>query len=389
MQIFRDVPEAVGNTPLIRLRRASEETGCEILGKAEFLNPGLSVKDRAALWIIRDAAARGGLGPGGVIVEGTAGNTGIGLSLIGAALGYRTVIVIPETQSEEKKSMLRLAGAALVEVPAVPYRNPNNYVRYSGRLAERLAAQDPAGAIWANQFDNVANRRAHVESTGPEIWEQTGGRVDGFICAVGSGGTLAGVAEALRARAPRIRIGLADPMGSALYGHYAEGALQAEGSSISEGIGQGRITANLEGLAVDHAYRIPDAEALPIVFSLLREEGLCMGLSTGINVAGAIRLARELGPGHTIVTILCDYGTRYQSKIYNPRFLAERGLPVPDWLAEDRARPSRPCSSRSERGAGCAPSGQGTGAHVLKTGLAVLDSPLTGPHPRPTPSFSR
>jgi len=337
MKVARDVPGAVGRTPLIRLRRASEETGCEILGKAEFLNPGQSVKDRAALWIIRDAAARGTLGPGGVIVEGTAGNTGIGLSLIGAALGYRTVIVIPEAQAEEKKSMLRLAGAALVEVPAVPYRNPNNYVKYSGRLADRLAAEDPAGAVWANQFDNVANRRAHVESTGPEIWEQTGGRVDGFICAVGSGGTLAGVAEALRARAPDIRIGLADPMGSALYGHYAEGALKAEGSSISEGIGQGRITANLDGLAVDHAYRITDAEALPIVFSLLREEGLCMGLSTGINVAGAIRLARELGPGHTIVTILCDYGTRYQSKIYNPRFLAERGLPVPDWLAEDRA----------------------------------------------------
>ena len=338
MTVRKDLADAVGHTPLIRLRKASELTGCEILGKAEFLNPGLSVKDRAALWIIRDAVARGVLGPGGVIVEGTAGNTGIGLSLVGAAMGFRTVIVIPETQSEEKKAMLRLSGAALVEVPAVPYRNPDNYVKYSGRLADALAQSEPAGAVWANQFDNVANRRAHVESTGPEIWEQTGGRVDGFICAVGSGGTLAGVAEALRARAGgAVRIGLADPMGSALYEHYANGALRAEGSSISEGIGQGRITANLEGLSVDHAYRIPDEEALPIVFSLLREEGLCMGLSTGINVAGAIRLARDLGPGHTIVTILCDYGTRYQSKIYNPAFLRERGLPAPDWPGQDRA----------------------------------------------------
>ena len=338
MQIYRDVPSAVGNTPLIRLNRASERTGCEILGKAEFLNPGLSVKDRAALWIIRDAVARGALGPGGVIVEGTAGNTGIGLALVGSAMGFRTVIVIPETQSEEKKAMLRLAGAALFEVPAVPYRNPTNYVKYSGRLAERLAAEVPEGAVWANQFDNTANRQAHVESTGPEIWEQTGGRIDGFICAVGSGGTLAGVATALRDRRPDIRIGLADPHGSALYHHYADGELRAEGSSISEGIGQGRITANLQGLEVDHAWQIPDAEALPIVFGLLREEGLCMGLSTGINVAGAIRLAEALGPGHTIVTILCDYGTRYQSKIYNPAFLREKGLPVPDWLEADAAR---------------------------------------------------
>ena len=338
MQFFSDVPAAVGNTPLIRLNKASEATGCEILGKAEFLNPGLSVKDRAALWIIRDAVARGVLGPGGVIVEGTAGNTGIGLALVGAAMGHRTVIVIPETQSEEKKAMLRLAGAALVEVPAVPYKNPNNYVKYSGRLAERLAETESAGAVWANQFDNVANRQAHADSTGPEIWEQTGGRVDGFICAVGSGGTLAGVAEALRARKPGVRIGLADPMGAALYNYYAHGELRAEGSSLSEGIGQGRITANLEGLTVDHPYQIPDEEGLPIVFDLLREEGLCMGLSTGINVAGAIRMARELGPGHTIVTILCDYGTRYQSKIFNPAFLRERGLPAPDWLDGDAAR---------------------------------------------------
>ncbi|MEM1383262.1 MAG: cysteine synthase A [Pseudomonadota bacterium] len=332
MYIYRDLPDAVGKTPLIRLKRASEETGCEILGKAEFLNPGQSVKDRAALWIIRDAEARGNLRPGGVIVEGTAGNTGIGLSVVGAALGYRTVIVIPETQSQEKKDMLRLSGARLVEVPAVPYRNPNNYVKYSGRLAEALDAQDPHGAVWANQFDNVANRQAHVESTAPEIWEQTGGKIDGFICAVGSGGTLAGVAEGLRARKPGVQIGLADPMGSALWHHYAQGSLKAEGSSISEGIGQGRITANLQGLSLDHAFRITDDEALPIVFGLLREEGLCMGLSTGINVAGAMRLARALGPGHTIVTILCDVGTRYQSKVFNPEFLRGKGLPVPNWL---------------------------------------------------------
>ncbi len=336
--IHKDVPAAVGNTPLIRLRKASELTGCEILGKAEFMNPGQSVKDRAALYIIRDAVARGALAPGGTIVEGTAGNTGIGLTVVGAAMGFRTVIVIPETQSEEKKATLRLLGATLVEVPAVPYKNPDNYVKYSGRLAERLAQEDPNGAVWANQFDNVANRQAHIETTAPEIWEQTEGRVDGFICAVGSGGTLAGVAQALRDRKAGVKIGHADPMGSALWHYYAHGALKAEGNSISEGIGQGRITANLEGLTVDFPYQIPDEEGLPIVFDLLREEGLCMGLSTGINVAGAIRLARELGPGHTIVTILCDYGTRYESKVFNPDFLRGKGLPVPDWLERQGAR---------------------------------------------------
>ncbi|MFO1105448.1 MAG: cysteine synthase A [Amaricoccus sp.] len=327
-----DLPRAVGRTPLIRLRRASEATGCEIWGKAEFMNPGQSVKDRAALFIIADAVARGALLPGGTIVEGTAGNTGIGLALIGAAMGFRTVIVIPDTQSQEKKDMLRLAGAELVEVPAVPYRDPNNYVRYSGRLAEALAATEPQGAVWANQFDNTANRQAHLETTAPEIWEQTGGRIDGFICAVGSGGTLGGVAEGLRARHPGIKIGLADPDGAALYHYYKHGSLKAEGSSITEGIGQGRITANLEGLTVDLPYAIPDAEALPVVFDLLAEEGLCLGGSSGINVAGAIRMARDLGPGHTIVTVLCDYGTRYQSKLFNPAFLREKGLPVPPWL---------------------------------------------------------
>jgi cysteine synthase len=332
MRVARDMPDAVGRTPLIRLRKASEITGCEILGKAEFLNPGQSVKDRAALYIIRDAVERGALRPGGTIVEGTAGNTGIGLALIGAAMGFRTVIVIPETQSQEKKDMLRLAGAQLVEVPAVPYRDPNNYVKYSGRLAEALAATEEAGAIWANQFDNVANRRAHVETTGPEVWEQTQGSVDGFICAVGTGGTLAGVAEALRLRKPGVRIGLADPDGAALYNWYAHGELKAEGSSITEGIGQGRITGNLEGLEVDLPYNIPDAEGIPIVFDLLEHEGLCLGGSSGINVAGAIRLARDLGPGHTIVTILCDYGTRYQSKLFDPVFLREKNLPVPAWL---------------------------------------------------------
>jgi cysteine synthase A len=332
MRVARDLPDAVGRTPLIRLRKASELTGCEILGKAEFLNPGQSVKDRAALSIIRDAVARGALKPGGTIVEGTAGNTGIGLALIGAAMGFRTVIVIPETQSQEKKDMLRLAGAELVEVPAVPYRDPNNYVKYSGRLAEALDASMTGGAIWANQFDNVANRQAHVETTAPEIWEQTGGAVDGFICAVGTGGTLAGVAEGLRARRAGVRIGLADPDGAALYSYYTTGTLKAEGSSITEGIGQGRITANLEGLGVDMAFNIPDAEAIPIVFDLLAEEGLCLGGSSGINVAGAIRMARELGPGHTVVTILCDYGTRYQSKLFNPDFLRSKGLPVPGWL---------------------------------------------------------
>ena len=333
MRLARDLADAVGRTPLIRLRAASEATGCEILGKAEFLNPGQSVKDRAALWIIRDAVARGALRPGGTIVEGTAGNTGIGLALVGASMGFRTVIVIPETQSQEKKDMLRLAGAELVEVPAAPYRNPDNYVRYSGRLAERLAQSEPNGAIWANQFDNVANRQAHIESTGPEIWEQTGGRVDGFVCAVGSGGTIAGVAMALQPKG--VRIGLADPEGAALCSYFTTGELKAEGSSITEGIGQGRITANLEGFRPDMAWTIPDSEALPIVFDLLKDEGLCMGGSTGINIAGAIRMAKALGPGHTIVTILCDYGSRYQSKLYNPAFLKEKGLPVPDWL--DRA----------------------------------------------------
>ncbi|MBC7164663.1 MAG: cysteine synthase A [Roseovarius sp.] len=330
MRIARDLAEAVGKTPLIRLRRASEETGCEILGKAEFLNPGQSVKDRAALYIIRDAVDKGLLAPGGTIVEGTAGNTGIGLALVGASMGFRTVIVIPETQSQEKKDMLRLAGAELVQVPAAPYSNPNNYVRYSGRLAGALARTEPNGAIWANQFDNLANRQAHVETTGPEIWEQTGGKVDGFICAVGSGGTLAGVAMALQDKG--VKIGLADPDGAALHSYYTTGVLKAEGSSITEGIGQGRITANLEGFRPDFSYNIPDAEALPIVFDLLGEEGLCMGGSTGINIAGAIRMAREMGPGHTIVTVLCDFGTRYQSKLFNPDFLREKGLPAPAWL---------------------------------------------------------
>ena len=330
MRIYSDLADAIGKTPLIRLRKASAATGCEILGKAEFLNPGQSVKDRAALYIIKDAIERGTLKPGGTIVEGTAGNTGIGLALVGASMGFRTVIVIPETQSQEKKDMLRLAGAELVQVPAVPYRNPNNYVRYSGRLAARLAETEPNGAIWANQFDNVANRRAHVETTAPEIWDQTDGTVNGFICAVGSGGTLAGVAEALQPKG--VRIGLADPEGAALYSFYTTGMLESLGSSITEGIGQGRITANLEGLRPDYSYRIPDAEALPIVFDLLETEGLCLGGSSGINIAGAMRMARDMGPGNTIVTILCDYGQRYQSKLYNPEFLKEKGLPVPGWL---------------------------------------------------------
>ena len=330
MTIRRSLEDTVGHTPLIRLRAASEATGCEILGKAEFMNPGQSVKDRAALWIIRDAVARGDLRPGGTIVEGTAGNTGIGLALVGASLGFRTVIVIPETQSQEKKDMLRLAGADLVEVPANPYRNPNNYVRYSGRLAERLAQSEPAGAIWANQFDNVANRQAHIEGTGPEIWEQTGGRVDGFVAAIGTGGTLAGVGMALQPRG--VTVALADPEGSAMHDWYTRGEMVAEGSSITEGIGNARVTGNLEGFRPDRSYKIPDDEALRIVFELLRDEGLCLGGSSGINVAGAIRLAREMGPGHTIVTILCDYGTRYQSKLWNPDFLRDKGLPVPEWL---------------------------------------------------------
>jgi cysteine synthase A len=332
MTIARSVLDAIGNTPLIRLNRASALTGCEILGKAEFMNPGQSVKDRAALYIVRDAEARGLLRPGGRIVEGTAGNTGIGLAMVGKALGYRSTIVIPRTQSQEKKDAIRLYGAELVEVDAVPYSNPDNYVRYSGRLAEELARTDPNGAIWANQFDNVANRQAHVETTGPEIWRQTEGKVDGFICAVGSGGTLSGVAQALRAEKPDVAIGLADPYGAALYSYYTEGELKSEGGSISEGIGQGRITANLEGLKVDHAYRIPDDEMLQVIYDMVEHEGLVMGGSTGVNVAGAIRLARDLGPGHTIVTILCDQGSRYQSKIFNKAFLTEKGLPVPGWL---------------------------------------------------------
>jgi cysteine synthase A len=323
---------AIGRTPLIRLRRASELTGCEILGKAEFMNPGQSVKDRAALAIIRDAEQRGALGPGGVIVEGTAGNTGIGLALVGNALGYRTVIVIPDTQSQEKKDMLRLCGAELIEVPAVPYANPNNYVKVSGRIAEKLARSEPRGAVWANQFDNVANRRGHYETTGPEIFEQTDGKVDGFICAVGTGGTLAGAAMALKERKPAVRIGCADPMGAAMYSWFTRRELRMEGSSITEGIGQGRVTANIADAPVDTAFQIPDEEAIPTAFDLLEHEGLCLGGSSGVNVAGAMRLARELGPGHVIVTILCDYGTRYQSKLFNPDFLRSRNLPVPAWL---------------------------------------------------------
>ena len=337
MDIRPDVLAAIGNTPLIRLRKASEETGCEILGKAEFLNPGQSVKDRAALYIIRDAVARGELKPGGTIVEGTAGNTGIGLAMVANALGFRTVIVIPETQSKEKKETLRLLGAELVEVPAVPYRNPNNYVRYSERLANRLAAEREGGAIWANQFDNVANRRAHIETTAEEIWRQTDGAVSGFVCAVGSGGTLGGVSDGLKAKNPAVKIGLADPHGAALYSWYKTGEMKAEGSSITEGIGQGRITKNIEGAVVDEAYRIADAEALDIVFHLLEHEGLCLGGSSGVNIAGAMRLARDLGPGRTIVTILCDYGTRYQSKLYDPAFLRSKDLPVPSWLAKKPA----------------------------------------------------
>jgi cysteine synthase A len=331
MLVAPSVLDLIGNTPLLRLRRASEETGCEILAKAEFMNPGQSVKDRAALYIIRDAEQRGLLRPGGRIVEGTAGNTGIGLAMVGQALGYKSTIVIPRTQSQEKKDAIRLYGAELVEVDAVPYANENNYVKYSGRLAAELDAKEPNGAVWANQFDNVANREAHVQGTGPEIWRQTGGKVDGFICAVGSGGTLAGVAQALRAEKPEVKIGLADPHGAALYAYYTDGELKAEGNSISEGIGQGRITANLEGLKIDRAYRISDEEMLLAIFDLL-DEGLVMGGSTGVNVAGAIRMAKDMGPGHTIVTVLCDHGARYQSKIFNPTFLREKGLPVPGWL---------------------------------------------------------
>ncbi|MCS6780748.1 MAG: cysteine synthase A [Geminicoccaceae bacterium] len=328
-----DFTKLVGNTPLVRLKKASERTGCEILGKCEFLNPGGSVKDRAALAIVEDAERKGLLRPGGVIVEGTAGNTGIGLALVGNVRGYRTVIVMPETQSQEKKDMLRLLGADLRLVPAVPYKDPNNYVKVAGRLAEELARSEPNGAIWANQFDNTANREGHYRTTGPEIWEQTGGRIDAFTCAVGTGGTLAGVAMFLKERNPAIRIVCADPMGAALYSWYKRGVLEAEGSSITEGIGQSRITKNLEGAPIDDAVQIPDEEALPIVFDLVKEEGLVLGGSSGINVAGAIRVAEELGPGHTVVTILCDYGTRYQSRLFNPAFLREKGLPVPPWLA--------------------------------------------------------
>jgi cysteine synthase A len=332
MQDYDGIVNAIGNTPLITLRRASADTRCTILGKAEFMNPGQSVKDRAALFIIEDAVKNGLLRTGGVIVEGTAGNTGIGLALVGNAMGFRSVIVIPDTQSQEKKDTLRLCGAELVEVPAVPFANPNNYVKVSGRLAAELARTEKHGAIWANQFDNVANRDGHLRTTGPEIWKQTDGKVDGFICAVGTGGTLGGVALALKERNKNIKIGLADPKGAALYSYYTTGTLKAEGSSITEGIGQGRITKNLEGVPIDVAYQIPDEEAVPVIFDLLEHEGLCLGGSSGINVAGAIRLAKQLGPGHTIVTVLCDYGTRYQSRLFNPDFLRSKGLPVPQWL---------------------------------------------------------
>ncbi|MEE9428815.1 MAG: cysteine synthase A [Paracoccaceae bacterium] len=333
MQVKTDLSASIGNTPLIRLQGPSKATGCEIYGKAEFMNPGQSIKDRAALFMIRDAITSGALKPGGTIVEGTAGNTGIGLALVGASLGFQTVIVIPDTQSQEKKDMIRLAGAHLVEVPAAPYKNPNNFVRYSKRLAAKLAQTEQNGAIWANQFDNVANRQAHVETTGPEIWRQTDGKVDGFICAVGSGGTLAGVAMALQPKG--VKIGLADPMGAALYSYYKTGELASSGGSIAEGIGQGRITENLKGLAPDFLCQVPDEEALPVIFDLLEHEGLCLGGSSGINVAGAIRMANDMGPGYTIVTILADYGTRYQSKLFDPDFLKEKGLPVPGWLDND------------------------------------------------------
>ena len=334
MDIKHDTLAAIGNTPLIRLKRASELTGCEILGKAEFMNPGQSVKDRAALFIVKDAMMKGTLRPGGVIVEGTAGNTGIGLAVVGNALGFRTVIVIPDTQSQEKKDALRLLGAELVECPAVPYKNPNNYVKLSGRLAEQLRKTEKSGAIWANQFDNTANRDAHIQTTAKEIWQQTSGRVDGFVCAVGSGGTLGGVAIGLKTFNPKIQIAAADPMGASIYSWIKTGELHAEGSSITEGIGQGRVTANLEGAPIDDAFQITDEEALPIVFDLLEHEGLCMGGSTGINVAGAIRMAKKMGPGHTVVTILADYGNRYQSKLFNPEFLRSKNLPVPHWLVE-------------------------------------------------------
>jgi len=337
MTIKSDTIAAIGNTPLIRLTAASEATGCEILGKAEFLNPGQSVKDRAGMFIIQDAIAKGQLKPGGTIVEGTAGNTGIGLTVVANAMGFKTVIMIPETQAKEKKDTLRLMGAKLIEVPAVPYKNPNNYVKLSGRLAEQLAKTEPNGAIWANQFDNQANRDGHIKTTAREIWEQTNGKVDGFVSAVGTGGTLAGVGLGLKEFNKDIQIALADPMGSAIYSIYKDGAPKAEGSSITEGIGQGRITGNLEGFEPDHCFQVPDSEAIPIAFDLLEHEGLCMGGSTGVNVGGAIKLAKELGPGHTIVTILCDFGSRYQSKMFNPAFLRSKDLAVPAWL-EDSAK---------------------------------------------------
>ena len=342
MQIFSELKNAIGKTPLIKLNRASEETGCEIYGKAEFMNPGQSVKDRAALGIIENAIKQGDLQPGGTIVEGTAGNTGIGLALVGSSMGFKTVVVIPNTQSQEKKDMIRLAGAKLVEVPALPYRDQNNYIRYSQRLAEELAKTEANGAIWANQFDNIANRNIHIETTANEIWEQTDGKVDGFICAVGTGGTLAGTAYGLREKNKNIKIGLADPDGAALYNFYKSGELKSEGGSITEGIGQGRITKNLEGLIVDMPFNISDKVALPVLFSLLENEGLCLGGSSGINVAGAIKMAKELGPGHKVVTILCDPGARYQSKLYNIEFLREKGLPVPGWLMQDVAKPMKP-----------------------------------------------
>ena len=335
MQIASNVAAAVGNTPLIKLRRASRETGCTILGKAEFMNPGQSVKDRAALYIIKEAEANATLRPGGTIVEGTAGNTGIGLTVIGQALGYSTVIVIPDTQSQEKKNTLRLIGAELVEVPAVPYKNPNNFVHYSSRLAHALNERSANGAIWANQFDNTANRLAHIETTAQEIWQQTDGKVDAFCCAAGSGGTIGGVSMGLKAKNADIQIALADPHGAALYSYYTTGKLASDGSSIAEGIGQGRITANLEDVQIDHAYRIADKTGLAIIFKLMREEGLCLGLSSGINIAGAMQLARQMGPGHTIVTMLCDFGDRYQSKLFNAEFLRSKKLPVPEWLEDD------------------------------------------------------
>ncbi len=330
----RSIIDLIGDTPLLRLNKLSDATGCEILGKAEFLNPGGSVKDRAALGIIRDAESSGALKPGGVIVEGTAGNTGIGLAMVGRALGYKVVIVFPRTQSREKAAAIKLMGAELIEVDAVPYADPNHYARYSGRLAQTLNKTEPDGAIWANQFDNIANRKVHAETTGIEIWEQTGGKVDAFAAAVGSGGTIAGVSDALKARNQNVKIALADPEGAALYGFYTRGELKAEGASITEGIGQSRITANLEGAIIDEAFRIPDEEALIILYDLVKEEGLCLGGSSGVNIAGAVRMARKLGPGHTIVTILCDHGSRYQSKLFNPQFLQEKSLPTPPWLSE-------------------------------------------------------